>query len=148
MMLSPHFSLAELTKSSTASRLNINNTPDDVSIEALKLVAVNILEPVRERYGAFTPSSGFRCQKLNSAIGSNANSQHTRGEAVDFELVGVDNYNLACWCQDNLKFDQLILECYDGSPHSGWVHISYIENKNRSQVLTISSKGIFEGLNR
>ena len=147
-MLSPHFSLAELTKSSTASRLNINNTPDDVSIEALKLVAVNILEPVRERYGAFTPSSGFRCQKLNSAIGSNANSQHTRGEAVDFELVGVDNYNLACWCQDNLKFDQLILECYDGSPHSGWVHISYIENKNRSQVLTISSKGIFEGLNR
>ena len=48
MMLSPHFSLAELTKSSTASRLNINNTPDDVSIEALKLVAVNILEPVRE----------------------------------------------------------------------------------------------------
>jgi|TARA_R110000822_G_scaffold90490_4_gene209265 zinc D-Ala-D-Ala carboxypeptidase len=148
MMLSPHFSLAELTKSSTASRLNINNTPDDVSIEALKLVAVNILEPVRERYGAFTPSSGFRCQKLNSAIGSNANSQHTRGEAVDFELVGVDNYNLACWCQDNLKFDQLILECYDGSPYSGWVHISYIENKNRSQVLTISSKGIFEGLNR
>ena len=147
-MLSPHFSLAELTKSSTASRLNINNTPDDVSIEALKLVAVNILEPVRERYGAFTPSSGFRCQKLNSAIGSNANSQHTKGEAVDFELVGVDNYNLACWCQDNLKFDQLILECYDGSPHSGWVHISYIENKNRSQVLTISSKGIFEGLNR
>ena len=147
-MLSPHFSLAELTKSSTASRLNINNTPDDVSIEALKLVAVNILEPVRERYGAFTPSSGFRCQKLNSAIGSNANSQHTRGEAVDFELVGVDNYNLACWCQDNLKFDQLILECYDGSPHSGWVHISYIENKNRSQILTISSKGIFEGLHR
>ena len=148
MMLSPHFSLAELTKSSTASRLNIDNTPDDAQIEALKLVAMNILEPVRERYGAFTPSSGFRCQKLNSAIGSNANSQHTRGEAVDFELVGVDNYNLACWCQDNLKFDQLILECYDGSPHSGWVHISYIENKNRSQVLTISSKGIFEGLNR
>ena len=147
-MLSPHFSLAELTKSSTASRLNIDNTPDDAQIEALKLVAMNILEPVRERYGAFTPSSGFRCQKLNSAIGSNANSQHTRGEAVDFELVGVDNYNLACWCQDNLKFDQLILECYDGSPHSGWVHISYIENKNRSQVLTISSKGIFEGLNR
>ena len=148
MMLSPHFSLAELTKSSTASRLNIDNTPDNAQIEALKLVALNILEPVRDNYRAFTPSSGFRCQKLNSAIGSNANSQHTRGEAVDFELVGVDNYNLACWCQDNLKFDQLILECYDGSPHSGWVHISYIENKNRSQVLTISSKGIFEGLNR
>ena len=147
-MLSPHFSLAELTKSSTASRLNIDNTPDDAQIEALKLVALSILEPIRERYGAFTPNSGFRCQALNSAIGSNANSQHTRGEAVDFELVGVDNYNLACWCQDNLKFDQLILECYDGSPHSGWVHISYIENKNRSQVLTISSKGIFEGLNR
>lgn len=147
-MLSPHFSLAELTKSSTASRLNIDNTPDNAQIEALKLVALNILEPVRERYGAFTPNSGFRCQELNSAIGSNANSQHTRGEAVDFELVGVDNYNLACWCQDNLKFDQLILECYDGSPHSGWVHISYIGNKNRGQVLTISSKGIFEGLNR
>ena len=148
MMLSPHFSLAELTKSSTASRLNIDNTPDNAQIEALKLVALSILEPIRERYGAFTPNSGFRCQELNTAIGSSPNSQHIKGQAVDVEVVGVDNYNLACWCQDNLKFDQLILECYDGSPHSGWVHISYIENKNRSQVLTISSKGIFEGLNR
>tara|TARA_R110000824_G_scaffold59839_1_gene160369 strand:- start:898 stop:1344 length:447 start_codon:yes stop_codon:yes gene_type:complete len=148
MMLSPHFSLAELTKSSTASRLNIDNTPDDAQIEALKLVALNILEPVRDNYRAFTPSSGFRCQELNSAIGSNANSQHTKGEAVDFEMVGVDNYNLACWCQDSLKFDQLILECYSGSPHSGWVHASFKRAGNRGQILTISSKGIFEGLHR
>ena len=143
MMLSTHFSLAELTKSSTASRLNIDNTPDDAQIEAL-----NILEPIRERYGAFTPNSGFRCQELNTAIGSSPNSQHIKGQAVDLELVGVDNYNLACWCQDNLKFDQLILECYTGSPTSGWVHISFVEKDRRDQVLTIGSKGIFSGLQR
>jgi zinc D-Ala-D-Ala carboxypeptidase len=148
MMLSTHFSLAELTKSSTASRLNIDNTPDDAQIEALKLVALNILEPIRERYGAFTPNSGFRCQELNTAIGSSPNSQHIKGQAVDLELVGVDNYNLACWCQDNLKFDQLILECYTGSPTSGWVHISFVEKDRRDQVLTIGSKGIFSGLQR
>ena len=148
MMLSTHFSLAELTKSSTASRLNIDNTPDDAQIEALKLVALNILEPIRQRYGAFTPNSGFRCQELNTAIGSSPNSQHIKGQAVDLELVGVDNYNLACWCQDNLKFDQLILECYTGSPTSGWVHISFVEKDRRDQVLTIGSKGIFSGLQR
>ena len=148
MMLSTHFSLAELTKSSTASRLNIDNTPDDAQIEALKLVALNILEPIRQRYGAFTPNSGFRCQELNTAIGSSPNSQHIKGQAVDLELVGVDNYNLACWCQDNLKFDQLILECYTGSPTSGWVHISFVEKDRRDQVLTIGPKGIFSGLQR
>ena len=148
MMLSTHFSLAELTKSSTASRLNIDNTPDDAQIEALKLVALNILEPIRERYGAFTPNSGFRCQELNTAIGSSPNSQHIKGQAVDLELVGVDNYNLACWCQDNLKFDQLILECYTGSPTSGWVHISFVEKDRRDHVLTIGPKGIFSGLQR
>ena len=148
MMLSTHFSLAELTKSSTASRLNIDNTPGDAQIEALKLVALNILVPIRERYGAFTPNSGFRCQELNTAIGSSPNSQHIKGQAVDLELVGVDNYNLACWCQDNLKFDQLILECYTGSPTSGWVHISFVEKDRRDQGLTIGPKGIFSGLQR
>jgi zinc D-Ala-D-Ala carboxypeptidase len=148
MMLSPHFSLAELTKSSTASRLDIDNIPDDDQIAALKLVALNILEPVRENYRPFAPSSGYRCPELNRIIGRSYRSQHTKGEAVDFEMVGVDNYNLACWCQDNLKFDQLILECYERTPASGWVHISYVKKGNRNQVLTIGRRGTFEGLHR
>ena len=69
------------------------------------------------------------------AIGSNIHSQHAKGEAADFEVAGVDNYGLAVWIQDNLDFDQLILECYTGG-NSGWIHCSYKPEGNRKQTLT------------
>jgi len=143
MKLSEHFSLQELTKSSTAERRGIANEPDDTAVENLIMVCETILEPVREHYGIpFIPNSGFRCLELNRAIGSSDRSQHTTGEAVDFEVPGISNREVALWVKENCKFDQLILEFYkEGDPSSGWVHCSYvIEGENRESARIFDGK--------
>ncbi len=148
MQLSKHFTLEELIKSSLALRLGIDNTPGPAEISCLKDVAENILEPVRERYAvSFTPNSGYRCLALNKALKSGDNSQHIKGQAVDIEIPGVTNLDLALWVFANLEFDQLILECYTpGEANSGWVHCSYIPTGGRKQVLTFSDGQYQEGL--
>ncbi len=150
MRLSPHFSLAELIKSQTAIRRGIRNFPNTDQINNLKRVTKGILEPVREHFGRpFSPSSGFRSQALNVALGSKPSSQHTRGEAVDFEISGIPNREVAEWIRENLEFDQLILEFHDpDDPASGWVHVSLKEKDNRGQVLTINHKGVWAGLGK
>ena len=139
MKLSENFKLHELTKSSTAARHGIDNTPNAAQIVHLKLVAEKILEPVRANFHRpIYPSSGFRSLPLNRRIGSKDTSQHTKGEAVDFEIAGVDNKHLFDWIHDNLEFDQLILEFYKpGIPNSGWVHCSYRRTGNRQQAFDI-----------
>lgn len=142
MMLSKHFSLAELTKSSTATRRGIDNDPDSTARENLIVLCSEILEPVREHYGVpFVPNSGFRCLELNRAIGSSDSSQHVTGNAVDFEVPGVDNKEVALWVKENCDFDQLILEFYkEGEPTSGWVHCSYDVDKDHRK-----SARVFDG---
>jgi len=142
MMLSKHFSLSELTKSDTAIRKGIDNTPNDQEVENLILLCNEILEPVREHYGIpFAPNSGFRCLDLNRAIGSSDKSQHVSGKAVDFEISGLDNKEVALWVMENCDFDQLILEFYkEGEPSSGWVHCSYDVDKEHRK-----SARIFDG---
>ena len=139
MRLSEHFTLAELTKSATALRHGIDNPPNPAQIENLKLLCEKILEPVRANYHkAITPSSGFRCLELNRRIGSKDTSQHTKGQAVDFEIAGIDNKDLFNWIHDNLECDQLILEFYKpGIPDSGWCHVSYRRDGNRQQAFDI-----------
>lgn len=148
--LSKNFWLSELVKSSTADRLGIDNWPTDpVIIERLRLVAEKILQPCRDHFGqAFSPNSGYRCPALNRAVGSKPTSQHMKGEAVDFEISGVPNYELAKFIEENLSFDQLILEFYvPGNPSSGWVHCSFVdEDSNRKQSLTINRSGVELGL--
>jgi len=135
MQLSDHFTLSELTKSSTAERLGIANEPGSVEVENLIMVCDQILEPVREHYGSpFTPSSGFRSFDLNKAVGSSSKSQHITGQAVDFEIPGVPNMELALWIKEHLDYDQLLLEFYKESiPDSGWIHCSYVEQGNRKE---------------
>ena len=142
MMLSKHFSLAELTKSSTATRRGIDNDPDSTARENLIVLCSEILEPVREHYGVpFVQNSGFRCLELNRAIGSSDSSQHVTGNAVDFEVPGVDNKEVALWVKENCDFDQLILEFYkEGEPTSGWVHCSYDVDKDHRK-----SARVFDG---
>jgi len=148
MKLSPHFTLGELIHSDKAVELGIDNTPPDEVIERLKIVCCRILEPVRDHFHtAFTPSSGFRCPELNKAVGSSDSSQHIKGQAVDFEVPGISNYELATWISTNLIHDQLILENYTpGVPSSGWVHCSLISGKNRMQCMTIKGKSVQQGL--
>tara|TARA_R100001460_G_scaffold10461_1_gene24807 strand:- start:27005 stop:27451 length:447 start_codon:yes stop_codon:yes gene_type:complete len=135
MNLSKNFSLAEMIKSQTAERKGIPNGPNDEHVYAMTLLAKNILQPVRDEFGSFIVSSGYRSPELCVAIGSNIHSQHAKGQAADFEVAGMDNYDLALWIEQNLEFDQLILECYTGG-NTGWIHCSYSAEENRKETLT------------
>lgn len=148
MKLSPHFSLAEMTKSQTAERKGIDNTPNAEQVENLKQLCLNVLEYIRIHYNKpVTVNSGFRCKKLNTATGGSKKSQHMTGQAADIEIAGVDNLDLAKWIMNNLNFDQLICEFYKpGIPDSGWVHVSWNTKGNRKQVLTIDKNGTRSGL--
>ena len=124
MQLSKNFSLQEMIKSQTALRKGIDNVPNQEQIDNMVKLAENILQPIRDEYGSFIVSSGYRCPELCLQIGSSIDSQHAKGQAADFEVAGVDNMELAEWIRDNLEFDQLILECYTGG-NTGWIHCSY-----------------------
>ena len=135
--LSKNFTLTEFTKSQTALRLGIDNTPSEEHLAAAKLLFENVVQPVRDHFGPTVINSGYRGPALNEAIGGASASQHCRGEAVDMECPGVPNHEVADWIQNNLEYDQLILEFYTlGIPDSGWVHVSYIPEDNRKQSLT------------
>jgi zinc D-Ala-D-Ala carboxypeptidase len=147
--LSAHFTLAEATKSQEAERKAIDNTPPADVIARMKAVAENILEPVRAHFGKpVVINSFYRSPAVNMAIGAKPGSQHTTGEAVDFEVPGVDNAVVAAWIRDTLVFDQLILEFYTpGQPSSGWVHCSYKAGPGcRAECLTINAAGTQFGL--
>jgi zinc D-Ala-D-Ala carboxypeptidase len=137
MNLSKSFTLNELTKSQEATRLNINNIPNEEEIQNLKILCENILQPIRDFYGIpVSVSSGYRSVALCEAIGSSAKSQHTKGQAADFEIFGVANKEVAEFVVKNLEYDQCILEFWnENEPNSGWVHCSYSANGNRKQYL-------------
>jgi hypothetical protein len=153
MQITANFSLDEMTKSQTALRKGIKNIPDPIHLHNLHGLCHNILQPVREHFGRpVTVSSGFRSVELCLAIGSSSVSQHATGQAADFEVIGIDNKEVAEWIRDNLDFDQLILEFYnEGEPQSGWIHCSYagtdefgIEH-NRKAVLRYDGKKYMNG---
>ena len=137
MKLSENFSLEELTKSQTATRKGIDNTPSTEHQENLKSLCTNVLQPVRDHFSqVVTISSGYRSPELCTAIGSKITSQHAKGQAADFEIFGVSNKELADYINENLEYDQLILEYWkESDPNSGWVHCSYSEGNNRNQYL-------------
>ena len=139
MKLSENFSLNELTKSQTATRKGIDNNPTSEQVENLKALSINILQKIRNHYERpVRVTSGYRSPELCVAIGSSPKSQHAKGEAADFEITGIDKFDLAISISKYLEFDQLISEFYtDQHPDSGWVHCSYkADGTNRKQCLT------------
>ena len=149
MQLSKHFKLAEFEKSSTATRLGIKNKAGSGEIKNLTDLCYAVLEPVRAKFEKpILVTSGYRSEELCVAIKSSKTSQHTKGQAVDFEIAGVSNLQLAIWIENNCDFDQLILEFWkeDEGANSGWVHCSYNEGSNRKQVLTFNGKEFKNGL--
>ena len=137
MKLTENFSLNELTKSQTAERKGIDNTPSTEHQENLKSLCTSILQPVRDHFSrVVSVSSGYRSEELCLAIGSKTTSQHAKGEAADFEIFGVSNKTLADYIDSELHYDQLILEYWkESDPNSGWVHCSFSLNGNRKQYL-------------
>jgi zinc D-Ala-D-Ala carboxypeptidase len=138
MKLSPNFSLAEMVKSDTALRLDMDNTPGDEEIANMIALAENVLQKVRDHYGkGVKVNSGFRHPDVNAKVGGSKTSDHCKGMAADIEIPGVANADLAEWIVGNCDFRQVILEFYTpGIPDSGWVHVSYNPDDNKKQVLT------------
>ena len=137
MKLTENFSLKELTSSQTAERKGIDNTPSTEHQGNLKSLCESILQPIRDHFSRVVSiSSGYRSPELCTAIGSKITSQHAKGEAADFEIFGLSNKELADYINENLDYDQLILEYWkESDPNSGWVHCSYTNGSNRKQYL-------------
>jgi len=142
MNLTANFTLAEMTKSETALRFDMDNTPGETEIANLRVLCEKVLQPVRDHYGkGVKVNSGFRHPEVNAKVGGSKTSDHCQGQAADIEIPGVANADLAQWIVDNLEFRQVILEFYTpGVPDSGWVHVSYVAGDNKKQVLTATKK--------
>lgn len=141
-----YFTIKELTKSPTATKLHIDNTPNQEQLKNLELLVDNILDPLREKYAhPITVTSGFRCLKLNTSIGGSKTSQHMKGQAAD--IKGYDNKKLFEEAK-KLNFDQLIWE-FGNDEQPAWIHISYNPTKNRHQILKavkVGGKTIYKHL--
>ena len=134
-----HFTIEELYASETAKRLGIDNKPSVQKMINLVYLAANVLEPLRVAMGEPVKiSSGYRCEKLNKAVGGVYNSQHLKGQAADICIDG-DMAKGRRWfnyIRDHLPFDQLIWE-HDKSG-TYWIHVSFVYpdfGKNRRQVI-------------
>jgi len=140
MKLTENLTLQEATKSNTATRLGIDNTPNQATIETMIETAEKIFQPLRDKLGAIRVSSFYRSPELNRAIGGSKTSQHCKGEAIDMQGVNVSNAELfeeACKLED---FDQIIWE-FGTLTEPDWVHVSYSKTHNRKQILRATKIG-------
>ena len=135
MILSKNFQLNEFTKSVSAIRNDIDNSPSAEHIRNIQLLVKYVLQPLRE--GLNKPiriTSGYRSENLNKLIKGSKRSQHCKGQAADlqFKVDGVMN-NKAIWdkvIELELPFDQMINEF-----NYSWIHISYNHEYNRKSLL-------------
>lgn len=146
-LVAPNFRAYELTKSELAARLGIDNRfGSDSELRSAVHLAREVLQPLRDAFGSFTPNSVYRSQETERALkrkpsGWISTSQHTLGCACDVEIPGMSTLELAEWARDHLAFDQIICECFDPreGPNAGWVHISLKRpalGDNRGQLLS------------
>ena len=134
-MISKHITLQEATESATALRMGIKNTPNEVELEAMKYVAENLFEPIREWYDKpIKINSFYRCLALNKAVKGSVTSGHVLGNSIDISGGNkVENKKIFDFIKTSgLDFDQVINE-YDYT----WIHISLKKSGNRKQVLHI-----------
>ena len=124
-MLTPHFSLREMCASGTAIRLGIRNEPSEQVVNSLQQLCEHVLEPLRQRFGVIRITSGYRCDKLNRAVGGVKNSQHRLGEAADIHISDIEvGRKMFRYIKENLEFDQLLFERIRENGVC-WLHVSY-----------------------
>lgn len=139
MKISEHISYYEATKSNTAIRRGIHNTPNGTELQNMETIAQKIFEPLRKALGdkPLRITSFFRSIALNRAIGGSSTSQHCKGQAMDIDADGshTSNKEVFMYIAENLDFDQLIWEFGDNL-NPDWIHVSYVsEHQNRKQIL-------------
>ena len=135
-MISKHISYREGVYSITATRLGIDNTPNNKQLDNMELVAEEVFEPLRNYVnGPIKINSFFRCPELNKAIGGSSKSQHCKGQAIDIDdtFGHMTNAEMYYFIKEHLDFDQMIWEFGDDD-NPDWVHVSYVsleDNRNR-----------------
>lgn len=122
--LSEHFSMEEMTRSQTAKEQHIDNTPSEAAIRNLKILCTQVLEPARVKLGRpIIITSGYRCAKLNAAVGGVPKSYHTKGMAADIRIDNIrDAYNLAKLLNDRPLTDLVLIE---HSSSAQWLHVQW-----------------------
>jgi hypothetical protein len=145
MKISAHLSLSEVTRSDSAKRHGIDNTPTAEHLENFKLLAEKVFEPIRAHFGVpIHISSGYRSKDLNQFVKGSLSSQHCKGEAIDIDMDGssngVTNKMIFDFIKEKLEFDQLIWE-FGSDSNPDWVHVSYTKGKNRKQKLKAVRSG-------
>ena len=137
-MISQHISYKEAVYSRTATRLGIDNNPNDRQVLNMETIADEVFEPLRMWVGGpIKINSFFRSPELNTAIGGSSKSQHCHGQAIDLD----DTYGRATnaemyeFIKEHLDFDQIIWEFGDDD-NPDWVHVSYVSAQdNRKRCL-------------
>jgi len=138
MAISEHISYKEGVYSRTATRLDIDNEPNNEQMDNMCLLAQEVFEPLRMWVGGpIKINSFFRSPKLNKAIGGSTKSQHCHGQAIDIDdtFGRATNAEMYDFIKEHLDFDQMIWEFGD-EDNPDWVHVSYVsEDKNRNRCL-------------
>ena len=133
MNLTKNITLEELTASDDAVKHGIVNVPDEAQLQNLTMLAVNILQPIRDHFDkpviVGPHHSGFRCDKLNEIVGGEPKSQHRKGQAADFHVEDIPLKEVFLFIIRDLRFDQVIFE------FGRWIHCSYNPLNNRNQKL-------------
>ena len=130
-----HFSIAELVKSDTATKCKIDNRPTDGRIvENLTTLMTQVLEPARQQLGVpVIVTSGYRCEKLNKAVGGVATSQHLKGQAADLVCTRREDKERLFEILATMDIDQLLWET--NSKGTQWIHVSYVSHeRNRHYI--------------
>lgn len=134
MELTEHFTVEEMTRSTTAIRLGFDNKADGFVLESLKALCEKVLEPVKELFNGYSVyvSSGYRCERLNTAVGGSITSQHMRGQAADITIAGHTLKEAYAKIKaSDIPYDQLIFEFGE------WIHISYkLDGKKQNLIAT------------
>lgn len=121
--------MIDIGYSQTAKRLKINNTPTQEAINNSKIIISKIIQPLEQHFKkTLNISSFYRSPFLNKQIGGATNSQHLKGQAIDFTIGGISNHEIFNYIKAYLPYDQLILE-------SSWIHISLKNTNNRKEIL-------------
>jgi zinc D-Ala-D-Ala carboxypeptidase len=136
--LSKYATLDECSRSVTASRLGIDNNPPLEVRDNLREICSKVFDPCREFVGGpLAIASGYRCPKLNKAVGGSKTSEHMLGQALDIDcdtFGNKTNAELFYFIKDNLDFNQLIWE-FGTDKNPEWVHVSYSRLNNKKKVI-------------
>lgn len=146
--VSKYITYTEATKSNTATKLGIDNTPTDIQLQRMNYVGENMFDCIREHFNVpLGISSFFRSERLNTKIGGSRTSQHVLGEAIDIDadIYGqLTNKEIFDYIYENLEYGQLIWE-FGTSEEPAWVHVSLSKYGNKNQALIAYKERNWDG---